>query len=69
VRKSEMAEKSKSFGPRLQSNFFPAKFFFCILEKGFFAEKNLLCKEDHSKSFWDVKNSKYPNDISKSICK
>jgi hypothetical protein len=30
-----------------QSNFFPAKFFFCILEKGILAlaGKNLLCKE------------------------
>jgi hypothetical protein len=39
----------------LQSNFFPAKFFFCILEKGILAGKkllgkrvNLLCKEGFS---------------------
>jgi hypothetical protein len=28
----------------LQSKFFPAKFFFCILEKGILAGKNLLFK-------------------------
>jgi hypothetical protein len=40
----------------LQSKFFPAKFFFCILEKGILAGKNLLfkrvnllCKEGFSK--------------------
>jgi hypothetical protein len=29
-------------------NFFPAKFFFCILKKGILAGKNLLCKEGYS---------------------
>ncbi len=32
----------------LQSNFFPAKFFISILEKGILAGKNLLCKEGFS---------------------
>jgi hypothetical protein len=32
----------------LQSKFFPAKFFFCILDKGVLAGKNLLCKEGYS---------------------
>jgi hypothetical protein len=32
----------------LQSNFFPAKFFFCILEKGNLAGKNLLGKDGFS---------------------
>jgi hypothetical protein len=32
----------------LQSNFFPVKFLFCILEKGILAGKNLLYKEGFS---------------------
>ncbi len=32
----------------LQSKFFPAKFFFCILEKGILAGKKSLCKEGYS---------------------
>jgi hypothetical protein len=37
-----------NLGP-LQSKFSPAKFFFCILEKGNLAGKNLLGKEGFSK--------------------
>ncbi len=33
-----------NYNTLLPSKFFPAKFFFCILEKGNLAGKNLLCK-------------------------
>jgi hypothetical protein len=32
-------------------NFFPAKFFFSLLEEGILAGKNLLCKEGYPEKY------------------
>jgi hypothetical protein len=48
---NNLPDSATILGPfliHLQSNFFHAKFFFCILEKGILAGKKLLCKEDYS---------------------